>query len=678
MMNNRGSRKRPALLASSPASSTDDRVSDYEPPTSRSRRDFFSCEFETIQAELEHERSLRALDSKRFVQTKQRLEKQCELSAEEAKESKTLMEEMSEENERHLDQLRRAMARTKAELRDVRKDLDKERALASRKVLEEDPRTYKLEEDLEAKSIENDKLKQAIDDYRRDLKLLLEEQNSGGRHLQRNEGRGRTSAPQGSFSEKRPEVLMELNRLRIHLAESERKNRQYKRIAEDAQKKSKDFIQEKEKLRSANNRIENLEMELADKERGMKSVSDQLRSWRELGSSVTSLSGATPGKTKEFSSGGSESSAPPEVAMLRRYLNDTKQRVTESEEKMIASEKQLEEASAISQTLEREKKIFERKECVWKEERREHERRHQLYEKDIKVLRSQEDVYKREAESLRTIVKTFDELPLEQSPNLKERHKIRTTSPPNARVLEVSLTAAQEEMNLLKKARNSLQDDLNAFITEKAELQKTHNSVLEKFGKLREALYAERRKAEKATERANEAEILAGKGSFNPEHTRVLHMGTNPLTVALKEEVDVLKKQVEVLSSSDCSAKNKVSYSSDVDPNKLHQRLKQSFKEQISRFREGVYLMTGYKVDMIPDNDSYKFKVRSVFAERERDYLLFQWPDGDEVTSLDLLNTEYAKLLTKSLSYEYMTKFHSLPAFLASAQLNLFEKQTIV
>ena len=154
----------------------------------------------------------------------------------------------------------------------------------------------------------------------------------------------------------------------------------------------------------------------------------------------------------------------------------------------------------------------------------------------------------------------------------------------------------------MKKARENLQDDLNSSFAQKEELQQKHNVVLEKFGKLRDALYAERGKAEKAIERANEAEILAGKGSFNPDHTRVLHMGMNPLTVALKGEINILKKQVEVLTnSSDNNKKNKISYSTDVDPNKLHQRLKQSFKEQISRFREGVYLMTGYKVSIAVD-----------------------------------------------------------------------------
>ena len=625
----------------------------YEPPTRRSRRDILSCELETVQAELEHERSLRALDSKRFVQAKQRLQKQLEFAAEEVKESKSLMEELRDEHERHMEQLRKALTRTKAELRQVREDLYDERALSSRKVLEEDPRLIKLEEDLEAKATENDQLQETIEDLRRDMKQLIEEQKqSNSIQSQQND--------ENNVSEARPQVLKELNRVRVHLAESERKNRQYKRIAEEAQRKAKEFVHEKEKLRSANKKIEQLEIDLKESTLAKESVSEKLSKWHELGSAMASALGSK------------SLGATPDISMLKQYLSDTKKREVDSEKKQAALKKELDKADAAIQTLQGEKNTFARKESAWKEERKELERRQQLSQKDIKVLRGQESVYKREVKSLRSIVKTFDELPL--SP----KQGVKTGPPANVRVLEVSLAAAQEETKVLKTAKENLTDDLNSAVAEKEELQKKHNTVLEKFGKLKDALYAERGKAEKAIERANEAEILAGKGSFNPERTRVLHMGTNPLTMALKEEIVVLKKQVEVLSSGDSGKKSKSAYSTDVDPNKLHQRLKQSFKEQISRFREGVYLMTGYKVDMIPENDRYKFKVRSVFAERERDYLLFQWPEGKEVTSLDLLNTEYAKLLTKSPSYEYMTKFHSLPAFLASAQLGLFEKQTMM
>jgi hypothetical protein len=80
---------------------------------------------------------------------------------------------------------------------------------------------------------------------------------------------------------------------------------------------------------------------------------------------------------------------------------------------------------------------------------------------------------------------------------------------------------------------------------------------------------------------------------------------------------------------------------------------------------------------MIPD-ERPKFKVRSVFAEQEQDHLMFQWPTGKNVSSLDLLGTELAQALTTTSSYEYIKRFDSIPAFVASVQLQLFEKQTMM
>ena len=557
------------------------------PPLRRARRDVLSCELETIQAELEHERSLRALDSKRFVQTKQRLEKQMEFAIEEAKDSKVLMEEMRDENERHLDQLKRAMSRTKAELREVQEDLDEARAISSRKALDEDPRIEMLEEDIDAKEIENDALKGTIGKLQSEMKIMIKQQlaDSNYNNSNRDEDDGSSMKSPGALSEARPDVLKELNRVRILFAESDRKNRQYKKIAEDAQRKTKQFIQEKEQVRSVNKRVEQLETDLLESTRAEETISEKLKDWQELGVAMSCILAPSD-----------RPSNPPEITVLRQYLNDAKTKATESENNQITMKKQLGKNKEIIQTLMSESTKFERKESVWKEERHEWERRKDFNMKEIKVLKGQEDIYKREVESLRSIVKTFDELPLTEAQGMKKSEPaiMGGASPANIRVLEVSLTAVKEEIEVLKEAKRSLQDDLDCSVAEKEELQKKHNTVLEKFGKLRDALYAERTKAEQATERANEAEILAGKGSFNPEQTRVLHMGSNPLTVALKEEINVLRRQIEVISNGD-KQKNK-GCPSDVDPNKLHQRLKQSFKEQISRFREGVYLITGYKV----------------------------------------------------------------------------------
>lgn len=69
------------------------------------------------------------------------------------------------------------------------------------------------------------------------------------------------------------------------------------------------------------------------------------------------------------------------------------------------------------------------------------------------------------------------------------------------------------------------------------------------------------------------------------------------------------------------------------DTNKLNQRLKEMFKERITSFREAVYLLTGYKVDLYTtdapgDNntveESRRLRLRSMYAESPDDSLLFQ------------------------------------------------------
>ena len=120
---------------------------------------------------------------------------------------------------------------------------------------------------------------------------------------------------------------------------------------------------------------------------------------------------------------------------------------------------------------------------------------------------------------------------------------------------------------------------------------------------------------------------------------------------------------------------------SSLDAQKLHKRLKERFKEQIGLFREGVYLLTGFKIDMsFTDSDCPHFKVRSMYNEREEDHLMFQWrrkKDGED-NDLDLMSTDLAQLLMNGPSAIYMTKFCSVPAFLASVTLGLFEKQTMI
>ena len=339
--------------------------------------------------------------------------------------------------------------------------------------------------------------------------------------------------------------------------------------------------------------------------------------------------------------------------------------------------KELETSKVRNSNWEELAKEHDTKQKLWKGEKKSLEEKAEQLEKEVDVLKAQENIWKREVESLRALVKSFDDLPLSPmkkgrpggGPTDAEDDSSPSSTQATVKTLEVELEAAKSEIKLLKESQEALTSDLKRTIADKTELQRQHNSVLEKYLVIVEAIKKERVRAQKAENRAIEAEQLAGKGSFDPEQTRVVYLKKNPLVEALRQEVSVLKRQVAALSGEEKP--------NSIDPGKYHQRLTKSFKEQIGIFREAVHLMTGYKIDMLP-GERPTFKVRSRYAEREEDHLIFKWPEGDDVKSLDLLSTKMAKLLTTTPSYEYMTRFDSLPAFLASVQLALFEKQTVM
>mmetsp|Transcript_52399 Transcript_52399/g.126811 ORF Transcript_52399/g.126811 Transcript_52399/m.126811 type:complete len:691 (-) Transcript_52399:1138-3210(-) len=656
-------------------------LTNYEPPTQRLRRDVLSCELETAQAELEHERSLRLIDEKRFQQTKQRLEKQIEFAVEEAKEAKSLMEEMQVENERHLSQQKRARSQLQEELRRTQDLLAETEMDAADKADEEDPRIEMLQESLDAQQTENMQLKEKIQQMQQDFKELSERQKSLTSSADSGTNQDTVLLSHGASSEARPAVIKELNRVRIELAESERKNRQQKRQIEELQRANNQNVQEKEIARSATKRAEQLESTVQKTTERNERLSAELTAWKDFGRSVIKELSSTQ-ETPDPSSSSSSSGVPPDMSMVAKWIHDIRIDASEhgAEYTNMVPDAQYQQAKGIIQKLEDESRSFQQNESSWKREKKELEKKITSLETNVTVLKGQQSVLKKEMEQLRGIIKTFDDLP----PPIGSPGAANFSQPSaQVRMDEARLSASQQEISVLKDGMASLQRQLDTAVAEMTELQETHYRVLAKFEKLKTALYGEREKSEMAEARANRAELLAGKGSFNPDQTRVMRISKNPLTEALKEEVNVLRRQIEHLqSTASCNrSKNSSSKSqgADVDPNKLHQRLKQSFREQISRFREGVALMTGLRVEMIPgDNDRCKFKVKSIYADRESDHLMFQWPEGENVTSLDLLNTEQAKVLSKSPSYQYIEKFHSLPAFMASVQLALFETQTIM
>ena len=118
-----------------------------------------------------------------------------------------------------------------------------------------------------------------------------------------------------------------------------------------------------------------------------------------------------------------------------------------------------------------------------------------------------------------------------------------------------------------------------------------------------------------------------------------------------------------------------------VDSTKLNVRLKEMFKERITTFREAVYLLTGWKIDMIfetsgTDGSSPKpqLRLRSMYAESPEDSLLWQWTQENK---LNLMETPFASRMDPKLLQSLQT-LNSVPIFLGGVASELFEMQTMM
>ncbi|KAL0586506.1 hypothetical protein ABG067_003893 [Albugo candida] len=212
----------------------------------------------------------------------------------------------------------------------------------------------------------------------------------------------------------------------------------------------------------------------------------------------------------------------------------------------------------------------------------------------------------------------------------------------------------QEFVSVHQSLQNAAKEPTAISQKESASIQKMNN-VMEK--RLHEA-NAEDLHHEKPVER----------NDFNSGSTKVLHLALNPTSELLEQ------KHSNSLESSDqvATLKTTTSYETVEGQKLLNQRLKEVFRSQIQQYREAVYLLTGYKVDLNKANGAELLRLRSMYAAQREDELLVRM---DKAGNLELLDTDYSRQIDQRV-LEYLTTCRSFPAFLGTLTLHLFERQT--
>lgn len=161
--------------------------------------------------------------------------------------------------------------------------------------------------------------------------------------------------------------------------------------------------------------------------------------------------------------------------------------------------------------------------------------------------------------------------------------------------------------------------------------------------------------------------------SFPPWH-QVRHL--KGMNNHLKLQLDKLKSS-ERRDSSEVVSHHEIGNS--IDTTKINARLKEVFKEKIAQYREAVYLLTGYRIDLTTSDGvpraQTKLRLRSMYAERPDDVIEFLWRDS---VSLELLDSSFIRDHMDQKCLDYLRISNSVPGFLAAISLDLLEKQTFV
>ena len=190
-----------------------------------------------------------------------------------------------------------------------------------------------------------------------------------------------------------------------------------------------------------------------------------------------------------------------------------------------------------------------------------------------------------------------------------------------------------------------------------------------------------------------ELERRAIKGDFNPTDTKVIHFLNNPTSVAVEKraaemsellnENTALKARIQLLEegqTKDLTLMVGAKVEEDegerikelkVDLEKAEKREKrmmEAFKNTSQEFREVVYKLTGYRIDVLSNNI---YKLIPVDAESSEDNLVFQKTEDGEIC---MLESDFSLELGE-LMEEHLERHNSIPMFLAGLIRRLYFKK---
>ena len=290
----------------------------------------------------------------------------------------------------------------------------------------------------------------------------------------------------GELSDAPPEVMRQLTLARTNLADEERRNRMLQRTVDGMKPKAQNYVSAREQGKRLQEKVHQLEQQLRSVQRERDTIQAMEHQWSVFRKGLLQISNENDIVIVEDDDGMSVS-APPEIASITRRIRTLNGSLKNSNDQLKEAKSSLgASCQKVSQLEERLSGVEQANASLTKK----------LQSAKLDVMRAQkgEEISKAEASSMRALLETYEQME-------KASTVIKKDSPTVAG-LRASLSSAQKSNDALKEELEDRKKEVGTLKSEKLTSKAEYDRVVEKFGKLKNALFEEREKVKVAEERA--------------------------------------------------------------------------------------------------------------------------------------------------------------------------------
>ena len=306
------------------------------------------------------------------------------------------------------------------------------------------------------------------------------------------------SVPVGALSVAPPDVMRELTRVRVKLSQEERNCRMLKRQVNELQPKAQKFVSSREVAKRTQEKVDVLEKQvrsLQQENQIIRAKSQQWMEWKKsLDKNLSFLNNKSVAEDEEME-GQMDTAGPPSVFAIFRHVERLEKGLSASETKCEEFKKlwlsSKETTKVLSERQHSEKKALEEKISSLTEKLLKAETENTTAKNMNKIMEG-------ERQSLRELLETYEKIEVKSKGGLNQ---VNAESPTIAG-LRLSLASMTDQNQTLKHELDALRKKLEASESKDAIAKEEYDRVVDKFGKIKEALLKEREKASLAEDRA--------------------------------------------------------------------------------------------------------------------------------------------------------------------------------